>query len=304
MTWSERLFLATLLFNVLIVLAYLVLMLFVKKESKRSTWIKAIVMLICPVAGPLCILFAYLMYLLFSRTNVDLEDVIFSKERVKTYSYPDADREMNLVSMEDAIAVVDNTSLRRLMLDVVKDDNGDSLKAISKALNSSDSETSHYAASVLQDKLGQFRREVQIAFRQLQQIEDEQERARAAVELLDIMEPMLDKGVFGASEQLAMVQMMDTTAEILFEADHNRMEGRHYDGVSRLALAVKEITIAEKWCNRLQDAYPDMLLAYTGRLRMYFEQGKREEFLLTLENLKKSDVVIDAKTLELIRTFE
>ena len=82
------------------------------------------------------------------------------------------------------------------------------------------------------------------------------------------------------------------------------MEGRHYDGVSRLALAVKEITIAEKWCNRLHDAYPNMLLAYTCKLRMYFEQGKREEFLLTMENLKKSDVVIDAKTLELIRTFE
>ena len=304
MTWAEKLFLYILCINVAIVVMYLLVMLLFKKESRRSAWLKAIIMLVCPVVGPLCILFSYLTYVFLSQTDVDLEDVIFSKERVKTYSYPDDGKEMNLVSLEDAIAVADNTNLRRLMMDIVGSDDENSLEAIAKALNSSDSETSHYAASVLQDKLGQFRREVQLSFHQLQQIEDPQERGRAAVELLDVMEPMLAKGVFGASEQRSMVRMMDMTAEILYEADRSRMEGRHYDAVSRLALSVQEIVVAELWCLRLKEAYPNMLLTYSCKLRLCFEQGKREEFLETLDELKKSDVVIDAKTLELIRTFE
>lgn len=304
MTVRERQFIIVLIINVLIVLGYLVVMILMKRESKRSFLVKAAVMFLCPVAGPLCVLFSYLLYLLLSWVNVDLEDVIFSKERVKTYSFPDEEKEKNLVPLEDAIAVSDKGSLRRLMMDVVKDDQGESLTAISRGLYAEDTETSHYAASVLQEKLGLYRRNVQTAFMKLQETEDVQERAVSAVELLDYMTPMLKRGVFGTVEQRGHIQTMDTVAEILLEADKNRMTGNYYEELCHLALDVDEDAIAEKWCNRLVEQYPEMLIAYTCRLHMYFKQGLNEQFRETLDELKKANVVIDAKTLELIRIFE
>ena len=47
------------------------------------------------------------------------------------------------------------------MLNVIRGDLQDSLESIALALNSSDSETSHYAASVLRDELNDFRVNVQ-----------------------------------------------------------------------------------------------------------------------------------------------
>ena len=38
--------------------------------------------------------------------------------------------------------------------------------------------------------------------------------------------------------------------------------------------------------------------------KLYFTQGKKEEFFAKLGELKSSDIVIDRETLELIRTFQ
>lgn len=97
----------------------------------------------------------------FFRQNVDLEDVIFSKERVKTHLRADEEREGNLVPIEEALAISDKDSLRTLVMNVVRGDVQNSLASISLALNSEDTETSHYAATVLRDALNDFRKRAQ-----------------------------------------------------------------------------------------------------------------------------------------------
>lgn len=44
-------------------------------------------------------------------------------------------------------------------------------------------------------------------------------------------------------------------------------------------------------------------MTYTCKLKLYFARQDREAFFQTLDTLKKSDVVIDRETLELIRIF-
>ena len=56
------------------------------------------------------------------RQEVDLDDVIFSKERVKTNVKADEERERNLVPLEEALAVSDKKNLRMLMLNVIRGD--------------------------------------------------------------------------------------------------------------------------------------------------------------------------------------
>ena len=66
---------------------------------------------------------------------------------------------------------------------------------------------------------------------------------------------------------------------------------------------MKDYGVAETWCRRMEEQYPDELSAYTCRLKLYFARQDREAFFQTLDALKKSDVVIDRETLELIRIF-
>ena len=54
------------------------------------------VMVLCPVIGPLFFACSQLVYRTIFRQEVDLEDVIFSKERIKTHLKADEERERNM----------------------------------------------------------------------------------------------------------------------------------------------------------------------------------------------------------------
>ena len=72
--------------NLLIVILYLIWNLLLrKKENKGSYWMRAIVMLLCPIVGIVFFALSQALYVLFFSEPVDLEDVIFSKERVRTF---------------------------------------------------------------------------------------------------------------------------------------------------------------------------------------------------------------------------
>ena len=134
--------------NTLIVIGY-ILAHIIKKDSKKYGYlIKGFIMFICPVVGPVFFFGSHIMYMIFYKTKVDLSDVVFSKERVNTHLHADEEQGFNVVPLEEAIAVSDTGSLRLLVMNVVRGDIQKSLSSIALALNSEDSETSHYAASV------------------------------------------------------------------------------------------------------------------------------------------------------------
>ena len=55
-----------------------------------------------------------------------------------------------MVSIEEALEVTDKKSLRTFMMNVIRGDYRKYLSSISLALNNEDTETAHYAASILQ----------------------------------------------------------------------------------------------------------------------------------------------------------
>lgn len=78
-------------------------------------------MLLCPVVGPLFFFVVHFFYLTIFRFQVELDDVVFSKERVRTQLRADEEREMNVIPLEEAVAVNDQKSLRAAMLNVLKE---------------------------------------------------------------------------------------------------------------------------------------------------------------------------------------
>ena len=301
MTAQERTFIAILIVNLIITLIYLILNLFRKKNNKRGFLIRCVVMLLCPIVGAATFFLGYLCFLLFFHKEVDLADVVFSKERVKTYVHADEERERNLVPVEEAIAVMDTDDLRRLMLSVAHGDVRKSLSTIALALDSEDSETAHYAASILQDILNNFRAKVQKDYQEMK--EDEEGRADRAHKLIDYMIPVLKQRVFTEMEQKSQVNILDDVCEMLYEAEPEGVTIDEYESVTLRLLEVGSYESSKKWCDRLANQYPDTLSAYACQLKLYFSMGERESFFRTLKELRQSGVSIDQETLEMIRVF-
>lgn len=78
-----------------------------KKGKSLSTWMKAGMMLLCPIVGPTFVFVAFWTSRFFMLMSMDLSDVVFSKERVETFIRPDEETEKNMVSLEEALEVTD-----------------------------------------------------------------------------------------------------------------------------------------------------------------------------------------------------
>lgn len=300
MTEHERLLIIILVCNTLVAIIYLVWNLLRKKVKSRSCVFRTVVMILCPVVGPSFFLFSYLLFRIFFSRPVDLADVIFSKDRVSTFVHAE-ESERNLVPLEEAIEITDTESLRTLMMNVVRGDIQKSLAAISLALNSSDTETAHYAASVLQDALNDFRMNVQKQYQTILS-QNDSETSQAEM-LLDYMDQVLAQHVFTDMEQKSYVQMMDQVCEILFARDRGRMTSPLYEAVSLRLLEIEDFDKCEKWCERAVGHYPNSLATYTCQLKLYFNSGQKSRFFEVVEDLRNSLVVLDSETLELIRVF-
>ena len=301
MSGRMRLFIILLVLNLLVVVVYLIWNHLRRKEKSLRTWMKAGMMLLCPVVGPTFVFVAFWTSRLFMLMSMDLSDVVFSKERVETFIRPDEETEKNMVSLEEALEVTDKKSLRSFILNVIRGDYKNSLSSIALALNSEDTETAHYAASILQDVLSDFRVGVQEKYRTLD--EDEEHIAENCVNLLEYMNPVVEQKVLTDLEQRSMAERMDEVLQKAWTADRQKISSSVYEKVCQRLLETEDYENCRKWCARVREQYPDALSSYTCQLKLFFSCGDRENFFRIMQELKESDITIDNETLELIRIF-
>lgn len=302
MTVTEKRFCIVLLINMAVAIFYVVWSSLGRREGKKTDILmKGIVMFLCPVVGPLFFFAGLVFNKVFFRQNVDLEDVIFSKERVKTHLRADEEREGNLVPIEEALAISDKDSLRTLVMNVVRGDVQNSLASISLALNSEDTETSHYAATVLRDALNDFRKRSQELYLQMKQ--DGCDAAEGACILIEYMYGVLIQEVFHEKEQQTYIDMMEEACSFLNEKYQEKLQVSYIEGLCMMLLKIKDFKRMKYWCDKGRELYPEELSTYTCYLKLYFTEGNKKDFFDELEKLKKSDIVIDRETLELIRIF-
>lgn len=290
-----------LLLNFIIVIVYVVWNILRKEENQRGFIIRTIVMLCCPVIGPCFFLLGHILFLTVFSDTVDLEDVIFSKERVKTYLHADEERERNVVPLEEAIEITDKENLRNLMLNIVRGDVNQSLSKVAMALDGEDTETAHYAASVLQDTLNDFRNKVQ-KFREAME-KDEEQQVEYATKLIEYMDGYLKQHVLTDLEQKTYVHIMDEACELIYQKETLRLLNVHYETVAVRLLEIRDFEKSQKWCERAVYHHPNTLSTYTMQLKLYFTSNQKDKFFSVLEDLRSSSVVIDKETLEMIRVF-
>jgi hypothetical protein len=316
LTREESIFLLVLVLNLVIALAYFIYGTIIAapvktrkregetevvRDNRRTYLIRFIIMILCPVVGILFFIVSQLLYLTIFRFGVNLDDVTFKKERVETQVKADEELERNVIPVEEAIAVNDKKSLRTAMMSIIRGETEGSMASIALALDAEDSETAHYAASVLSDKLNEFRMNVRKMYEKVQ--EEPSEETECEETLIGYMNNLLKEKIFTELEQSGFVRMMEEIAEVLYNKNKSKMTVEHYESVCLRLMETGDFEKAEKWCNRMAEHIPEELCTYTCRLKLYFTLRDRTAFFKTLDGLKKSEVVIDSETLEMIRIF-
>ena len=316
-TLEEKVFILVFLLNLLAALLYLLLGTLVvsplrmRKERKAGTEVlhdnrrtyllRFLVMVFCPVVGPLFFCFSYLLFRLPLWMQPNLVDVVFSKERVRSWTRADEERCRNILPLEEAMFINEKRDLRLVMMNTIRGDVHAALGVITLALNSEDSETAHYAASVRTSELDECR--VKVRRLRLRIEEEGSEETGAEEELIPYMDSFLKQGLFTGQESHKMAAILDAAAQSLFEKNPRRLTPELYESICMRLMDMGDLNGTQSWCLRLAEQYPDCLAAYTCRLKLYFAVKDRAAFFETLNALRESSVVIDRDTLELIKVF-
>ena len=300
-------FLALLEGNFAVILGYLTWFLLLKPEEgyQLQYIMHAVVMLLCPVVGPLYFLFAFLKSRFMKFGGRDLSDVEFSKRRHVARTKADEERERNIIPVEESIIISDQEKKRANMLNILLGETGETLSAIALALESDDSEVAHYAASFLQSKMDAFREQIREQNWVIQE-----KKAQNVPYLADIqrliwdMTHILMQKVLTEVEQRDYVGQLEQLCQELFEQDRGRMDEGCYGSLFQLLMDLQSYEKAEFWAERFADQYPDQLEPYRLRMKLYFETEQTERFFEVLAQLRTSNVEIDHQTLELIRLMQ
>lgn len=105
-------------------------------------------------------------------------------------------------------------------------------------------------------------------------------------------------------EQRDYIEQMESLMEKLFENARSRILPVGYECILGRLMELGFYEKAELWGNRLFEQYPEELISYTLRLKLYFETGRKDKFFEVLEQLRASSVVVDNQTLALIRMIQ
>lgn len=286
--------------NTLLAVILLVVSFFLSERHRKSLELDAVLVLFCPVIAPLFLLCSIIVGYLTREQQVDTADISFDKTREKHHLPPNLQMERNFTSVEDAMSFSDIPELRHLMIDILKIDRRNNLSSVALALDSDDTEVSHYAASALQDALSEFRSTTQKMQSALLHTPEDVE---LNLQLLEYLFEGLSFQFMTDVEQRTYIYIADDVAQNLY--DHNiwYMLAQHYLRMVCLLLSIRDYDRARQWCERAKVCRPEELDTYKAYFHFYYDTGQHEQFLQLLEKFMQAGVKADQETLNLIRLF-
>jgi len=292
--------LALLAVNLLFALVIFFVGVFSRRGRRCEYILFSVLTVFCPVIMPVFLAITHLIELPASRKEVDMADISFNQQREESAVTSDYSTEMNYVALQDAMRLSSIHDLRRLLINVMKYNSRMSLTSVAEAINSPDTETSHFAASAIQDALSEFRGTAQ---RFISDMEKYPEDVEINLQALDYIYDGLMLKIMTPIEYQAYVYTENNVAENLFQHNIWFMTATHYLRMTELMISVPDYDLADRWVRRAMEFRPQELDTYKARLRLHFARGDRAAFLKCMEEFTNTDIKADQEMLEQIRLY-
>lgn len=288
-------------------LTYLLLCLLVIGIKFRKDWREAVLRLMLAAAFPV---FGLLLppYLTGRSKQAGsaggAEDDRFRLEQIEKkgeilaqlYSSAHADKDKNTVPIEEALAVNDLGTRRRMMIDLLKQDSIQYLDVLQLAVSNEDTETSHYAVSAIVE----VKRKLTLAMQELSvRYESDKQDPHLLRSYADVLKAYMSSGFL---DDRTLLKHGYTYAEVLqhlLEADPT--EPIHYKEKTEADLAIKRYEQAEATAQSYLSRFPLNEEAYLLLVKVYYARRSHEQIVAVLKRLKASPIRLSAQALALVR---
>ncbi|MDO5517227.1 MAG: hypothetical protein Q4F66_06695 [Clostridium sp.] len=287
-------FLAHIIFSYLYMRHYL-------DEDRQKALVRFIFVLFMPIAGFIC----FFVMDNHNQTNKNefINDIYMkNKGRIENMSYLhhfQKEHELNKIPMQEALNMNEFKLRRKVIMDTLQDENiFGYLDVLKEAINNKDTETSHYAASVILEMQKKINN-------RLQALENQYKAHPDKKAILEKLEENYEKIIFGnLYDEMNLSIYRERYKEISDEILKNdSAEEKYYLNRIEFDFKMCDFTHAKILCDKYKKSYPkseDMVLCNIKYCVLSHNKEQLDEFFEELPNLP---VHLTMKSLEYVRFF-
>ena len=255
--------------------------------------------LFLPGLGFLIYFLPELIQTFLERAGVDREAVLtHALEIERQPEHPDVQEALDVVPVEDAMAVSGNAEKRALLLKQLKKDLKENYKILLAAEQDEDSESAHYVAAAKMEIYRLQQARWLECRRDYEQDPDDPEKYHTACTILS---EMLDSGVLSDREQNAYRKRLCELVHRQIEAGEGEVSPGEYEKYLNALVELGRSRDAELlW--RGHGSRMQSEAAYQDMLKMFYQMGERQKFEEILDDLRRNrQIRLSPKGLEQLR---
>lgn len=226
----------------------------------------------------------------------DRESLVKRYDIEQAEAVPFIERELNVVPIEDAMAVSSNKEKRALLLEQLKKDIHENYKVVLPAGGDRDSETAHYVAAA---KMEAYRKKHMDLTKIQNKMEREPENAEIFQEYLEKLEEYIESKLLAEKEaeiyKAEYCEKLSQAAKLAIQ-----LSEKEYGYYITYLVDLKRYEEVEKFWNKQKDSDKNEA-AYMKMLQMYYDLGKKKKFYQCLEALEASPIELSPAGLKMIR---
>ncbi|WP_138753878.1 hypothetical protein [Paenibacillus sinopodophylli] len=288
-----------LLYGLYVLLSALLLFILYRK-SLREFSLRFLIVALIPVIGWLLPVFWPRSWFVHAGEKLD-EYIVKQQEEMSVstigiHKKLEVEKELNIISIEDALIVSEHSARRRVMIDVLKQDSMNYLEVLQTAVSNEDTETSHYAVSAIMEAKRKLSLSIQELSVQYEHNKTDEHLLRAYAEVL--------KGFMrsGFLDERTSLKYKYTYVAVL-----NHLITHSEDAESAFAeklnteMELGEYLASEETCHAYIARYPLSEDAYLCLIQLYFMTKSADKLQNTIDTLKKSPLRLSNKALTMVR---
>lgn len=271
---------------------YIIMMAILKR---KGAGIQAMILIACPFIS------IFLLFAMSKRPNKDgaLPDWLLRHEQYEDTSLqsPHIEKEINIIPFDDSLMLNNPKIKRSMLIDLLKSEFLQHVNALEKALKSDDSETSHYAATAVQQAKGELMNSMRKLEAQLQDNEGDLEALKAYSEVIKqyIRIEFLDV----KTRKKYMYTYLHIVNQLIEKA--LKPDPEYYEEKIRTALQLNEHQTALSTAAQFLEKFPEREEAYFLAMHVHYQMRNKAEFSKTIELLRTSHTTLSPERLNQLR---
>lgn len=286
------------LFNLIVALLVLI---FIKLLKKDSAYIIFSIIFFIPIIG---IIVALSIYICKSFVKSDYGKDVLDREKIYENKVSllvrgaELKQKKDIIPIQDAFILNNNSVKRRLVKDIIKKDFDSNLNILNKALNDTDTETSHYAATAITE----LKSKLLILLQEREtQYNKNPKSNKIVINYLETIQQCINSKFFDINGDKKLEYKYVEVLKNYINDNDKDIDEKYFKELIKGYIEIEQYCDAIKYANKYKQKYKFSINPYLLLLEIYYKNKNKDQFNKTLLDLEESEIILDKDSLKVLK---